>query len=127
MLKRSLLTSLAVFTLLTIGGSLGRVSAKEKELLCHRTSDINPDGSVHYQLLPLPPTAITAHLDEHGNLEAGDFFPNDEDCDVTNDGGTTGTPDPGATPEPITVLLFGAGVAGAGYATRRLRKNRSKS
>src|SRR4051794_19159973 len=96
---------------------------KPKTAICHATSSAtNP-----YSFLQLPQEPLSAHFDEHGTPLAGhekDFFPVDNDCDVTNDGGSVEpTPAPTGTPEPITMLLFGAGLAGVGYVSRRyLRK-----
>ena len=86
--------------------------------ICHATSSAtNP-----YNDLVLPPSALSTHLDSNGSPLAGheqDFFPRDSDCDRSNDPGGPGGPPPAAIPEPITMLLFGTGLAGLGYASRR--------
>jgi len=88
--------------------------------ICHATSsETNP-----YNFLTLPPEPLSAHFDEFGTPLAGhekDFIPTDSDCDISNDGGGE-PPPPGSTPEPITMLLFGAGLAGVGYVSRRYLK-----
>lgn len=94
-----------------------------KTALCHATSsESNP-----YTYLELPPSPLDNHIDSNGSPLAGheqDFFPVDSDCDRSNDpGGDPGT-DPGAVPEPITMLLFGSGIAGVGYISRRFLKKR---
>ncbi|MFL6468324.1 MAG: PEP-CTERM sorting domain-containing protein [Pyrinomonadaceae bacterium] len=95
------------------------LDTKGRTALCHATSSAtNP-----YNYLVLPDEPLSAHFDEHGTPRAGheqDFFPVDNDCDRSNDNGGN---DPGGTPtsvpEPITMLLFGTGLAGIGYASRR--------
>ena len=96
-------------------------SPGDRTALCHAT------GSGHFNFLNLPPEPLDNHMDGNGSPISGhenDFFPVDGDCDRTNDP-PGGDPGPGAVPEPITILLFGAGVAGVGYASRRIRRNRA--
>src|SRR4051794_2200239 len=118
MLKRPLNAALAVFAMLMVGSLVNMVlaDAPPKTAICHATSAA--DG--HYTYNELPPTAVSTHFQNNGSPQAGhelDFYPVDGDCDKTND--PAGDPDPqAATPEPITILLFGAGVAGVGYASR---------
>ena len=109
----------AVFVLsltITAGTALGQ--PPNGTPLCHATSS----ASNPYNYLVLPPAALSTHLDSNGSPLAGheqDFFPTDGDCDRSNDPGGPGTPPPTAVPEPITMLLFGTGLAGLGYASRR--------
>lgn len=87
-------------------------SAEEKKTaICHREGD----GS--YQLNTVSTSAVDAHLAH------GDSYPEDGACLSGTTGG--GDVEPGATPEPITMLLFGAGLAGIGYATRRRARRRT--
>jgi hypothetical protein len=112
----TILTASAVLMVLTLSTStIGQ--GVEKTGLCHA----NTDGS--YSFLQLPDPALDAHYDRDLNVFKNghdlDFFADSrEECDS----GTGGGGDPGAVPEPLTILLFGAGVAGVGYATRRLRR-----
>lgn len=57
----------------------------------------------------------------NAHLAHGDVLPENGACPGTTGGGGDG--EPGAVPEPLTILLFGTGLAGVGYATRRWRKN----
>jgi len=98
--------------------------AKGHTAICHATSsEKNP-----YIYLVLPPAALGGHLDKNGTSLAGheqDYFPADSDCDRSND--PSGVPEdpPAATPEPLTILLFGAGLTGVGYVSRRYLRKRS--
>jgi len=78
---------------------------EKKTAICHREGD----GSYH--LNTVSSNAVDAHLAH------GDTYPEDGACLSGTAGG--GDVEPGATPEPITLLLFGAGLAGVGYLTRR--------
>jgi len=71
-----------------------------KVVICHRDQ-----GEPVYTLNEVAVSSVPAHFANHG-----DYYPVDGSCEL---GGTTGTP------EPITMLLFGAGLAGVGYAARR--------
>ena len=90
-------------------------AAGDDVTFCHVTgSDTNP-----YEVKTLPKAALQGHLDH------GDIYP------VPAGGcpaGVVGTPTPvpGATPEPVTVLLFGTGLAAAGYAARRARRKKAE-
>jgi hypothetical protein len=125
MFRRSLPTALAAFVFVMLLGLVPYTFADPPVItaVCHATSSAeNP-----YNFLRLPPEPLSAHFDEFGNPLNGheqDFFPVDNDCNRLNDPGG-GDPPPGAVPEPITILLFGAGVAGVGYASRRFRRKRS--
>ena len=80
-----------------------------KITLCHATgSASNP-----FVLEEIAVRAASVHL------EKGDVYPSGGTCP----GGVEGAPT--ATPEPITMLLFGAGLAGVGYVARR-RKQKSE-
>lgn len=78
---------------------------EKKTAICHR------EGNGEFHLNTVSSSSVDAHLAH------GDMFPEGGSCLD----GTTGGDDvePGATPEPITMLLFGAGLAGVGYMTRR--------
>ena len=77
---------------------------EKKTAICHR------EGDGTYHLNTVSSSAVDAHLAH------GDAYPEDGAC---LNGTTGGDVEPGATPEPITMLLFGAGLAGVGYLTRR--------
>jgi hypothetical protein len=124
MVKRSLPAALAIFVLVTLFGLGAQTFADgSRTAMCHATrSATNP-----FNFLTLPGEPLSAHFDEFGSPLAGhetDFFPVDNDCDTSNDPDGGDPPGPGAVPEPVTILLFGAGVAGVGYASRRVRRNR---
>ena len=123
--KRSLPPVMAIFALAMLFCLAAPTFADRpgRTAICHATrSSANP-----FNYLSLPGEPLSAHFDEFGSPLAGhetDFFPADNDCDTSNDPGGGGDPGPGAVPEPVTILLFGAGVAGVGYASRRVRRNR---
>jgi hypothetical protein len=50
-----------------------------------------------------------------------------EDRTKDDDGEPGGGGDTTPTPEPVTMLLFGAGLAGVGYARRRFKKDENES
>ena len=83
----------------------------KKVAICHR------EGEGVFHLNTISSNAVPAHL-AHGDMypEAGACLGGGTDP-TDNPGG-----EPGATPEPVTILLFGAGLAGVGYAARRWRK-----
>jgi hypothetical protein len=82
----------------TKGGEGGQVP------LCHATgSSTNP-----FVLISPGDPSYNAHF-AHGDVPAVNGV-----C-----GGT-----PSGVPEPITMLLFGAGLAGVGYAKRRMGRNK---
>lgn len=86
--------------------------------LCHANA---PND---YSFVFISENALDAHYDrdlmQFKNGHDLDFFADTaEECTRTTPGGEE---PPGAVPEPLTILLFGAGVAGVGYATRRLRR-----
>jgi hypothetical protein len=88
-------------------------SEEGKAAICHR------EGDDSFHLITVSANAVAAHM-AHGDLspEGGSCFDGD-----TGGGGDV---EPGATPEPITMLLFGVGLAGVGYATRRRLGARSE-
>jgi hypothetical protein len=121
MLKRFLNAALAIVALLLVGGwvSMARADAPPKTAICHAD-----EGQKEFTYNELPPTAVSTHFENNGSPKAGhelDFYPVDGDCDKTND--PVGVDPQSTTPEPLTILLFGAGVAGVGFASRKLRRN----
>jgi|GEM_PF-5827952 len=100
---------LAVSAQLNPRGKQARAEASADFQICHLTSSTtNP-----YELITVPKSARDAHFAH------GDISPTGGSCPSV---GATPTPAPGSVPEPITMLLFGSGLAGVGYAARRLRK-----
>ena len=82
--------------------------------ICHKSNDgswkftatSGPDGVFH-------PDPSSANRKDH---HESDFFANSaEECGR----GKAETAGPDALPEPVTMVIFGASLAGAGYATRR--------
>ena len=87
-------------------GPGGQGDNDTKVTLCHATSSAgNP-----FVLENINSNALGAHLAH------GDVYPNSGLCPGGIDGG------PVATPEPVTMLLFGVGLAGIGYVARRRRQ-----
>ena len=91
----------------------------------------NRDGSFVFLQLPLAgavnghdynPETMTFSSGPGQDGHETDFLAANEAACADGPTDPGGDPDPGAVPEPITMLLFGAGIAGVGYATRRLRK-----
>lgn len=84
--------------------------------ICHRIE--SPETPTGYNLL-----AVDDQGAFNGHLNHGDVLPDANGaCPASGtDGG--GNPDPAALPEPLTILLFGTGLASVGYVTRRWRKN----
>lgn len=78
--------------------------------ICHKEGDGN------YHLNSVSENAVAAHLGH------GDIYPENGGC---LSGSGTGDGEAGATPEPVTMLLFGAGLAGIGYVSRRRMANRA--
>lgn len=88
---------------------VGTAVSQNQQPICHATgSASNP-----YTLIAPSDGSYQAHFNNHFGPNGGDFFSSDGTCPG---GGTT----PTAVPEPITMLLFGAGLAGVGYAKRRM-------
>ena len=130
MLTRTLAAITAACTVLMVMVFVvSSVAQSSKTAICHATSS----ASNPYTFLQLPPEPLSAHFDEFGTPLAGhekDYFASDAEIAAKACGSVVGpspTPDPGAVPEPITMLLFGAGVAGVGYASRRIRRNRKST
>jgi hypothetical protein len=83
--------------------------------ICHVTgSATNPS----FELTSIPEEALKGHLGH------GDIYPVPAAGCPT--GGVVITPGsgPGATPEPVTILLFGTGLAAAGFVARRSRRKK---
>jgi hypothetical protein len=111
---RKSLSTLAV--LLVIVVCCGIISAQTVNI-CHAT------GTGIYVLINISENGANGHLANNGTPQAGhemDFISTTGSCE----GGPTPTPTPGAVPEPVTVLLFGIGIAGIGYLSRRYRNGR---
>jgi hypothetical protein len=131
MLTRTLAANTAACTLLMVLVLVASSFAQPtKTAICHATgSAANP-----FTFLSLPPEPLSGHFDNSGTPLAGhedDYFASDAEIAAgecfADSGGPSPTPDPGAIPEPITMLLFGAGVAGVGYASRRIRRNKKST
>ncbi len=120
---RNFLIGIGLLALVAVSGVSIAQAQVEKIGVCHE----NVTDPPQYSFLEIPPAALGAHFDEHGNPIEGhdnDFFSEDGDCDRNNDPGPTPTPGTDPVPEPITMILFGAGLAGVGYVTRRFRKGK---
>lgn len=93
--------------------------AQASVALCHREGPPPPAEPTGWHIIVVDDDSAneTAHLG-HGDFMVTEGTP----CPPGGDTGGGGDPDPGAVPEPITILLFGTGLAGVGYATRRLRR-----
>ena len=112
-LSKFLLGSGLVITLMLSFASM--VSA-QGVTICHATgSATNP-----YTTLNLPTVSTGGHFDNNGTPQSGH-----EDDILNPPGGVCPTGGPAEVPEPITMLLFGAGLAGVGYAAKR-RKARTE-
>ncbi len=92
----------------TGGGNPGG-GGQEMVTLCHATASATNPFVIETVAAP----SVPAHL------AGGDQYPRDGVCPGGVDGGPTAP-----TPEPLTMLLFGAGLAGVGYAARRRRRGR---
>lgn len=106
----TVVTLSCVLCLMALSGSaFAQGNDNEKKVaICHRTN-----GNPPFVLDVVAEASVPAHLAHGDTLDL-------TQCDDGTGGG--GDPDPGAVPEPLTILLFGAGLTGVGYATRRLRK-----
>ena len=113
MSKRIIQNFLIAASLVAVLVFAGSAFAQHEQItVCHTT------GNGIFELTPIDDSSLQGHL------QHGDIYP------VPANGcpsGTTPTPAPGATPEPITILLFGAGLTGVGYATRRFWGNKSEA
>lgn len=84
----------------------------KKVAICHQ------EGNGEYRLNTVSQSSVAAHFGH------GDLYPEGGMC-LIGDTGADGGVEPGATPEPITMLLFGVGLAGVGYVSRRRLAGRS--
>ena len=82
--------------------------AQANSAVCH----LEGNGSFH--LIVVANRAVY-----NAHLKHGDVLPENGLCPATPGGGGDG--EPGAVPEPLTILLLGTGLAGIGYVTRRCR------
>jgi hypothetical protein len=101
--------SAAVVAVLALSGA----SLAQSNSICHHPqkeeSNHNPDS--------LKDNTNNAHFDEESNGNHDqDHPPGPDGTCASFSGGVT------AVPEPITMLLFGAGLAGVGYAAKRRRE-----
>jgi len=88
---------------------------KEKIVICHANS------SGGFTRIEVSPMAQGGHFEENGTTAAG----HEDDIFLGVGGGECPTGDTTAVPEPITMLLFGAGLAGVGFVAKR-RKQRAE-
>ena len=86
--------------------------------VCHATN--SPDFPYYYLESSAP--ELSAHLNSQGSKSPDheqDFVPADSDCNTANDQAVKVQDQRASGPEPVTMLLFGTGLAGLGYASRR--------
>jgi len=100
MTRKTLRTSLLSVGLVLGLSATSYVAGQTNPPLCHAT------GNGGFSTIFPNDSAYDAHS-MHGDQPAGP-------------GGCGVTVTPTATPEPLTMLLFGAGLAGVGYAKRRM-------
>jgi hypothetical protein len=121
MFKRNLPMQMisACSLLLLVLAMTGYAIAQQGETtICHATgSASNP----YVEITTANPAIINAHIgNPPGTGHPGDFV-------VSGPGQCPGAgPGPTAVPEPITMLLFGAGLAGVGYAKRRMGRKEAE-
>ena len=119
---RSILVGLCI--LLTIALYSNGYGQDARVGVCHATES----GS--FVLLMLPDKvngSVSVHIADPAQPDSGhddDYLasPAEIAAGQCGDAGPGPTPSPGAVPEPVTILLFGAGLAGVGYASRKFRK-----
>jgi len=99
---------LSIFVLSGVG-SVSPSYGADKVVICHATSS----ASNPFVINEVAASAVPAHI------RHGDVYPTAGVCPGGLEGGPTA-----ATPEPITMLLFGAGLAGVGYVARRRKQGR---
>lgn len=119
MLRTTLRKSLSTLAVLLVIVVCREIIPAQTVNICHAT------GTGIYVLINISENGANAHFANNGTPRAGhelDFISTTGSCE----GGSTPTPTPapGAVPEPVTVLLFGIGVAGIGYLSRRYSKGR---
>jgi hypothetical protein len=130
--RRSVLPSIGAFVLFltfAVSNGYGQLNSRVVDPLkqqpnstaarvniCHVTgSQTNPS----FELTEIPEEALKGHLGH------GDIYPVPATgCPSGGAGDPDPTPLPGGTPEPITILLFGSGLAAAGFVARRSRRKK---
>jgi hypothetical protein len=135
--------------LISFGGAAGATAQgngpKWKIAICHATgSATNPfvsiivsdNGVAHRNhsadIIPAPASGCPGATATPAPTPAGGGTPTPTPIPTTGGGGTTeptpptgGGPIPMPTPEPVTLLLFGAGLAGIGFV-KRYRSGKAK-
>ncbi len=106
MSRKTLRASLLSVALVVGFSAATYVRAQTNPPLCHLNQ-----GTNEYSIIYPPGAAYDAHA-MHGDVPPGPD-------------GMCGVQPPTAVPEPITMLLFGAGLAGVGYAKRRMGRKES--
>jgi hypothetical protein len=91
-------------------------STAAKVTVCH----VEGSGAdTRYVLKEIEDNALKAHLGH------GDIYPVPvTGCPFGAAGDPEPTPGAGGTPEPITILLFGSGLAATGFVARRSRRKK---
>src|SRR5215204_2408996 len=114
-MKLKVLSTITLSCLVCVLALSSIAYAQANFTICHREGP--PEAPTAYHLITVATQAI---FDAH--VAHGDVLPNLAGACPAIGGNDPGT-NPNAVPEPLTILLFGTGLAGVGYATRRWRKN----